>query len=120
MAKRRPARTLRSRSPSSTTSTARTFYIGWYIRDAQRHPQVPGLTHAQHEALALIETIANDPAGRRAAAQQRRILHSREAYDDDDDLVERRHLLRLWLRAHDFTSVEDQLRAGIPRTAHGR
>ena len=23
-------------------------------------------------------------------------------------------------RAHDFTSVEEQLRAGIPHTAHGR
>ena len=39
----------------------RVFFIGWYIRDAQR-----------------------------------------------------RHLLRLWLSAHDFSSVEDQLRGGIP------
>jgi hypothetical protein len=42
------------------------------------------------------------------------ILHSREAYEDHDDLDQRRHLLRLWLSAHDFASVEDQLRAGIP------
>ena len=40
----------------------RVFYIGWYIRDAQRHPQVPRLTGPQLEALDLIETIANDPA----------------------------------------------------------
>jgi Taurine catabolism dioxygenase TauD, TfdA family len=39
----------------------RVFYIGWYIRDAQRHRTVPRLTDAQHEALALIESIANDP-----------------------------------------------------------
>ena len=109
--------------------TPRIFYIGWYIRDAQRHPHVPRLTYAQREALALIETIANDPAfhvtmdfqpGDVQLLNNARILHAREAYDDDDDLDERRHLLRLWLRAHDFTSVEEQLRAGIAHTAHGR
>jgi hypothetical protein len=42
-----------------------------------------------------------------------RILHAREAYDDHDDLDERRHLLRLWLAAHTFASVDDGLRAGI-------
>ena len=40
----------------------RFFYIGWYIRDAQRHPQVPRLTADQLAAMELIETIANDPA----------------------------------------------------------
>ena len=75
----------------------------------------------------MIETIANDPAfhvdmdfqpGDVQLLNNARILHSREAYDDDDDLDERRHLLRLWLRAHDFTSVEDQLRAGVPSDGH--
>ena len=45
-----------------------------------------------------------------------KILHSREAYDDHDDPGRRRHLLRLWLAAHDFTSVEPTLRGGIPKT----
>jgi hypothetical protein len=36
----------------------RVFFIGWYIRDAQRHPQVPRLTDRQLEALDLIESIA--------------------------------------------------------------
>ena len=31
-----------------------------------------------------------------------------------DDPAERRHLLRLWLTAHAFASVEDTLRGGIP------
>jgi hypothetical protein len=101
----------------------RVFYIGWYIRDAQRHPQVPRLTDAQLEALALIETIANDPAvhvemdfrpGDVQLLNNAVTLHSREAYEDHDDLDRRRHLLRLWLSAHDFASVEDQLRGGIP------
>jgi hypothetical protein len=101
----------------------RVFYIGWYIRDAQRHPQVPRLTHAQREALELIETIANDPRfhvamdfqpGDVQLLNNAKILHSREAYEDHEDLDERRHLLRLWLTAHDFASVEARLRTGIP------
>lgn len=101
----------------------RVFYIGWYIRDAQRHPGVPRLTLDQLDALEMIETIANDPAshvemdfrpGDVQLLSNAKILHSREAYEDHDALSERRHLLRLWLSAHDFTSVEGQLRAGIP------
>jgi hypothetical protein len=100
----------------------RVFYLGWYIRDAQRHADVPRLTAAQVEALELLETIANDPAfhvemdfepGDVQLLNNARILHSREAYEDDDDPAERRHLLRLWLAAHTFASVEDGLRAGI-------
>jgi hypothetical protein len=101
----------------------RVFYIGWYIRDAQRHPQVPRLTDAQRSALDMIETVANDPElhvamdfqpGDVQLLNNAKILHSREAYEDPDALAERRHLLRLWLSAHDFTSVEERLRGGIP------
>lgn len=42
------------------------------------------------------------------------ILHAREAYEDAEDLSERRHLLRLWLKAHVFTGANDLLREGIP------
>jgi hypothetical protein len=101
----------------------RVFFIGWYIRDAQRHPDVPRLTPQQLEALDIIEHIANDPAfyvemdfqpGDVQLLNNASILHSREAYVDHDDPERRRHLLRLWLRAHDFASVDDQLRRGIP------
>jgi hypothetical protein len=101
----------------------RVFFIGWYIRDAQRHRQVPRLTDAQLEALDLIETIANDPdfhvemdfqTGDVQLLNNAVILHAREAYEDHADIAKRRHLLRLWLSAHDFASVEAQLRAGIP------
>jgi hypothetical protein len=103
-------------------SGPRLFYIGWYIRDAQRHPDVPPLTPEQLEAMALIESIANDPLfhlemdfepGDVQLIDNGRILHAREAYEDDDDPAERRHLLRLWLAAHSFTSVEPGLRRGI-------
>ena len=39
----------------------RLFYIGWYLRDAQRHAEVPRLTSEQLEAMAMVERLANDP-----------------------------------------------------------
>ena len=104
--------------------TPRIFYIGWYIRDAQRHPDAPRLTDAQREAMDLLESTANDPAffvemdfqpGDVQLLNNAKILHSREAYQDHDDPNLRRHLLRLWLVAHRFSSVETTLRGGIPR-----
>jgi|SRR5215210_3017571 len=101
----------------------RFFYIGWYIRDAQRHPDAPRLTREQSEAMETIEATANDPRfyvemdfqpGDIQFIANAKILHSREAYEDDEDPDRRRHLLRLWLTAHDFASVDDTLRAGIP------
>ena len=101
----------------------RFFYIGWYIRDAQRHPHAPRLTAEQRDAMELIETIANDPAfhlemdfkaGDIQFLSNAKILHAREAYEDHADSDNRRHLLRLWLTAHDFASVDDILRGGIP------
>ena len=107
---------------SDLDGAPRIFYIGWYIRDAQRHADVPRLTERQLEAMELLESIANDPTvhvemdfepGDVQLLNNARILHAREAYEDDDDPAERRHLLRLWLAAHRFTSVEHGLRQGI-------
>lgn len=104
--------------------TPRIFYIGWYIRDAQRHAEVPRLTEEQLAAMTLIESIANDPAfhvemdfqpGDVQLLNNAVILHSREAYADHDEPERKRHLLRLWLSTHDFSSVEDTLRHGIPK-----
>lgn len=101
----------------------RMFFIGWYIRDAQRHPEVPRLTEGQSEAIALIEAIANDPEvylpmdfepGDIQLLSNAKILHCREAYEDHLDPGRRRHLLRLWLAARSFASVDDVLRGGIP------
>ena len=99
------------------------FYIGWYIRDAQRHPEVPRLTDDQRAAMDLIETIANDPAfhvemdfrpGDIQLLNNAVILHAREAYDDYDEPERKRHLLRLWLSAREFASVDDVLRTASP------
>ena len=102
----------------------RIFYIGWYIRDAQRHPDTPRLTDAQREAMQLLEATANAPSfyvemdfrpGDIQLLNNAQILHSREAYEDHEDPTLRRHLLRLWLAAHSFATVEDGLRQGIPK-----
>ncbi len=100
----------------------RLFYIGWYIRDSQQHPDAPRLTPRQIEAMALLERLANDSAfhlemdfrpGDVQLLNNGRILHAREAYDDHPDPARRRHLLRLWLAAHKFASLEAGLRGGI-------
>jgi Taurine catabolism dioxygenase TauD, TfdA family len=101
----------------------RFFYIGWYIRDAQRHDAVPRLTREQLAAMDLIEDIANDPAfhvemdfqpGDIQLLNNSVILHAREAYEDHPEPSRRRHLLRLWLAGYDVAVVEDTLRGGIP------
>lgn len=102
----------------------RVFYIGWYVRDAQRHPQVPRLTDAQLEAMDLLERTANDPRfhvemdfrpGDVQLIANATVLHAREAFQDAEDPDLRRHLLRLWLTAHAFSSVDELLRGGIPK-----
>ena len=107
----------------------RVFYIGWYIRDAQRHPEAPRLTDAQREAMDLLESIANDRdfyvemdfrPGDIQLLNNAKILHSRESYEDHDDPARRRHLLRLWLAAHHFSSVESTLQQGIPHRRDAR
>ena len=109
---------------SEVNGAPRIFFIGWYIRDAQRHASVPRLRPDQLEAIAAIEEIANSDAfhvamdfrpGDVQLLNNAKILHAREAYEDHDDPSARRHLLRLWLRAHAFDSVEEMLRGGIPR-----
>ncbi len=102
----------------------RMFFIGWYIRDSQRHLQAPRLSKVQLEALDIIEGTANDPAfylemefepADIQLISNAKILHSREGFDDYADPNLRRHLLRLWLAAHAFSSVDDVLRGGIPK-----
>ena len=107
---------------SQIDGTPRVFYIGWYVRDCQRHPDAPRLTAPQLEAMELLESIANDPtfyvemdfrSGDIQLLNNAKILHSREAYEDPEDPAQRRHLLRLWLAAHTFASVEAGLRGGV-------
>jgi hypothetical protein len=95
------------------------FYIGWYVRDAQRRPEVRRLSADPLELLS----IANDPRffldmdfspGDIQLLNNASILHARTAYEDFVEPERRRHPLRLWLRPHDFTSVEADLARGVP------
>ena len=76
------------------------------IRSAQRLPEVPRLTAAQHAALDAMQAAA----GRLSLAMTLRpgdvqfvhnhtVLHARAAFEDHDEPERRRHLLRLWLSA---------------------
>jgi alpha-ketoglutarate-dependent taurine dioxygenase len=73
--------------------------------------------------MDAIESIANDPAfhvemdfqpGDIQWLNNATMLHAREEYVDWEEPERKRHLLRLWLSAHDFAGVEDLLRQGIP------
>jgi Taurine catabolism dioxygenase TauD, TfdA family len=113
---------------SDVAGSPRMFFIGWYIRDAQRHLEVPRLTQQQLEAIELVEETANDleiylemdfEPGDIQFLSNAKILHSREAFEDHAEVGRRRHLLRLWLAAHEFASVDDVLRGGIPPREEG-
>jgi hypothetical protein len=94
-----------------------TFYIGWYIRNAQGLDGVPPLDDDRRELLALYEKTANDPAlyldmdfqpGDVQWLRNAFVLHKRTAYEDHAEPARKRHLLRLWLAI-------DRLADGTPR-----
>jgi hypothetical protein len=100
------------------------FFIGWYIRRSQELADAPRLSAAQEEALALYEEIANDPAlyldmnfepGDIQWLKNAVILHKRTEYEDWPEPDRKRHLLRLWLTARDFTDGDERLRSGVTR-----
>jgi len=103
----------------------RTFYIGWYIRDSQRHASAPRLSPAQRDAIDLIDEIAADPAvhldmdfraGDIQWLKNSVILHARTEYEDFEEPERKRHLLRLWLTSHRaFADRDARLNSGIPQ-----
>ncbi len=105
----------------------RTFYVDWYIRQAQRHPEVPRLTPEREEVLALIHNITEDPAfnlemdfepGDMQFLKNAVNLHARTEYEDWDEPERKRHLLRLWLTAYEPEAADDlMLQSGIPTKA---
>ncbi len=103
----------------------RIFYIGWYIRGAQRHADVPRLSPQQRELLDLIDDIAATPdfhldmdfePGDIQLLKNAVILHARTEYEDFPEPERKRHLLRLWLTAHSgFADGDAFLQQGIPK-----
>jgi hypothetical protein len=94
-------------------SYLRMFYIGWYIRDAQRHASVPRLTEQQRDLLDLIDSTADELAldmdfqpGDIQLLKNSTMLHGRSAYEDWAEPGRKRHLLRLWINA--ASTFEDE------------
>ena len=105
----------------------RTFYIGWYIRDAQQHPQVPRLSPEQEELLALIDATADRCAldmefrpGDIQLLKNASILHGRAAFTDWPEPERKRHLLRLWINAHTEFPDETNIVQEVPTVAGHR
>jgi hypothetical protein len=100
------------------------------IAKAQAFDDAPRLDPAQHEALALIQAIADDPAvrldmdfrpGDMQFLNNHAILHSRTAYEDWPEPERRRHLLRLWLACDDGPDLPESITTRFQgRTASGR
>ncbi len=101
------------------------FYIGWYIRDSQRHPEAPRLSDAQRELIDLIDEIAESPdfylemdfrPGDIQLLQNSAILHARTEYQDFEEPERKRHLLRLWLNGNRPSQGDAAvLQGGIPQ-----
>lgn len=107
-------------------SHLRTFYIGWYIREAQQHSQVPRLTEQQQELLDLVDVTADRCAldmeflpGDIQLLKNASILHGRAAFTDWPEPERRRHLLRLWINAHTELPDDTNIVQEVP-TVEGR
>ncbi|MGY1741379.1 MULTISPECIES: TauD/TfdA family dioxygenase [unclassified Blastococcus] len=77
------------------------------IESAQRFPDVPRLTDAQRELLALYDEVSQEEGlpidmdfqpGDVQWLLNYAALHSRTSYEDFPEVERRRHLLRLWLK----------------------
>lgn len=108
-------------------SHLRTFYIGWYIRDAQQHDSVPRLTDEQGTLLELIDAVANRCAldmefkpGDIQLLKNSSILHGRAAFSDWPEPERRRHLLRLWINADTDFAADGNIVKAVPATAGHR
>ncbi len=83
------------------------IYAGQYIRSAQvNHPGARRLTEGEHEALDLLDTLADDPrlrlemafrAGDMQFLHNHHVFHSRTDFEDWPEPERKRHLLRLWV-----------------------
>lgn len=77
---------------------------GIYIKSAERFSELPRMTAAQHEALDVMDQIANElqmqirfEHGDMQFLHNHVMMHSRTAYEEYEEPERQRHLLRLWL-----------------------
>ncbi|MPY70894.1 MAG: TauD/TfdA family dioxygenase [Alphaproteobacteria bacterium] len=77
---------------------------GIYIKSAERFEELPRMTAAQHEALDVMDQLANElqmrirfEHGDIQFLHNHVMMHSRTAFEEYDEPERKRHLLRLWL-----------------------
>jgi hypothetical protein len=84
------------------------IYAPHYVRSSQRFPEARRLTAEDLEALALFDSLAEDPTlrldmefrpGDMQFVHNHTTLHDRTAFEDRAEPEKKRHLLRLWLAA---------------------
>ena len=94
-------------------------YLRSYIEMAFAH-MGKEKTAAESEALDTLDQVAHGPKcfrqfmlspGDMLFFSNYTVLHNRTAFVDDDNLDKRRHLLRLWLRAHDPRPLVENISA---------
>jgi hypothetical protein len=90
-----------------------------YVDSAQRFPEVPRLTPAQLEAMALVDSLcASDQyrldmdfrPGDIQFLNNRVVLHSRTDFVDFEEPGRKRLLLRLWLRTPGYRELPEYFR----------
>jgi len=79
-----------------------------YIGSAHRFDDVPEMSPAQKEAMALAQSLSEElrfdtgfNRGDMQFCNNHVVFHTRRAYRDHEDPAKKRHLLRLWLKALD-------------------
>jgi hypothetical protein len=81
-------------------------YVRSVIVSGQRYPEVPRMTAAQEEAIALVDELGNSDRfhfatmfqpGEIQLLNNHTILHARTAFEDYPEEDRKRHLLRMWL-----------------------
>ncbi len=86
------------------------IYARAFIEAAQTRPETPRLTAQQIEAMDLVDHLAQDDdirldmdfqPGDIQFLHNHQILHARTPYEDWPEPERKRHLLRLWLSAHE-------------------
>lgn len=91
-------------------------YLRYWIESGHEKIGQP-LSDAQRRALDMLDEVAHDPSLRVEFALQpgdlffvnnRWILHNRTAFDDHAEPEQRRHLIRLWLRAEPAQTASEE------------
>jgi hypothetical protein len=81
-------------------------YVRSVILSGQRFPDVPRMTPAQEEAMALLDTLGGSEEfhfatmfqpGEIQLLSNHTVLHARTAFEDYPEEDRKRHLLRTWL-----------------------